>query len=312
MLKGMPVCLQNRNYGKFNSPTLPMHKHECFKRYCAFCQKNREAGHYCYMRPLQNELPKSENVLFVFYDFETTQHTKLTASATVHILNLVFIQQFCSLCEKPDIDVHCERCGTRRHSFCEDPVGDLLAYLCKQRQWCKKVVAIAHSARGMDAHFILDRALLLKWTPKLILNGQNVYMTLHHITFLDSISFLPMALRKLPEAFGISASKSWYPHYFNTKSNWDYVGPIPGIEHYGVEQMNESEGEEFMAWHETQKDIVFNNRQVLTQYCKDEVTVLRQACQLFRRDFFQVGIVDVFLESCTIASACKKCSASIS
>ena len=39
---------------------------------------------------------------------------------------------------------------------------------------------------------------------------------------------------------------------------------------------------------------------------KDDVTVLRQACQMFRRDFIEVGNVDVFLESYTIASACNK------
>ena len=61
-----------------------------------------------------------------------------------------------------------------------------------------------------------------------------------------------------------------------------------------------------MACYETQKDIVFNNRHVLTQYCHDDVTVLRQACQLFRRDFIEVGNVDVFLVSCTIALACNK------
>jgi len=86
------------------------------------------------MRPLKKERPKSENVLFVFYDYETIQDTQLT-SATVHIPNLVCIQQFCSLCEKePDSDVDCVRCGTRSHAFCDDPVGDLLAFLCKQRE----------------------------------------------------------------------------------------------------------------------------------------------------------------------------------
>ena len=55
-----------------------------------------------------------------------------------------------------------------------------------------------------------------------------------------------------------------------------------------------------------QKDNVFDNRHVLHQYCQDDVTVLRQACQMFRRDFIDVGNVDVFLESCTIASACNK------
>jgi len=45
---------------------------------------------------------------------------------------------------------------------------------------------------------------------------------------------------------------------------------------------------------------------VLEQYCQDDVTVLRQACQLFRRDFMDVGNVDIFLESCTIELACFK------
>ena len=45
---------------------------------------------------------------------------------------------------------------------------------------------------------------------------------------------------------------------------------------------------------------------MLEQYCQDDVTVLRQACQLFRRDFMDVGNVDIFLEFCTIASECNK------
>jgi len=51
---------------------------------------------------------------------------------------------------------------------------------------------------------------------------------------------------------------------------------------------------------------VFDNRRVLEQYCQDDVTVLRQAYQLFRRDFMDVRNLDTFLESCTIASACVK------
>ena len=151
----------------------------------------------------------------------------------------------------------CVRCGRRRHAFFVDLVGYLLTYLCNQRPWCEKVIAIAHNAKGFDAHFILDRAILQKWTPKLILNGQKfVCMTVQHLTFLDSISFLPMALRKLPEACVLAASKSWYPHYLNTRFNLDYIGPIPGIDHYGVDQMNKSEGKDFVAWYDMQKDIL--------------------------------------------------------
>ena len=35
-------------------------------------------------------------------------------------------------------------------------------------------------------------------------------------------------------------------------------------------------------------------------------SILRQVCQIFRRDFIEVAYVDVFLESCNIASACNK------
>jgi len=44
--------------------------------------------------------------------------------------------------------------------------------------------------------------------------------------FLDSMFFLPWSLRKLPEAFVLTAFKSWLPHYFNTEEDLGYVGMI--------------------------------------------------------------------------------------
>ena len=70
---------------------------------------------------------------------------------------------------------------------------------------------------------------------------------------LDSVSFLPFPLRKLPEAFGLTASKSWYSHYFNTEEILDYIGPIPDVSYYGVNEMGEGERNEFHAWYESQK-----------------------------------------------------------
>jgi hypothetical protein len=127
------------------------------------------------MQPLKNELPRSDNVLFVFYDFETTQDTKFSENATEHIPNLVCVQQFCSVCEmQDDIDIDCERCGKRRHSLFDDTVGDLLSYLCEPRRWCDKVIAIAHNAKVFVSQFILRRAIILKWTPDLILTGLKI------------------------------------------------------------------------------------------------------------------------------------------
>ena len=51
---------------------------------------------------------------------------------------------------------------------------------------------------------------------------------------------------------------------------------------------------------------MFDNRRVLETYCQDDVTVLRQECRVFRREFFQFGNIEGFLEAITIASACNK------
>jgi hypothetical protein len=86
----------------------------------------------------------------------------------------------------------------------------------------------------------------------------------------------------------------------------DYVGPIPDISYYGADDMRDAETNEFLEWYETQKTEIFNNRRMLEEYCQADVTVLWQACQVFRREFIQIGQVEVFLQSVTIASACNK------
>jgi hypothetical protein len=136
------------------------------------------------------------------------------------------------------------------------------------------------------------------------MNGLKIMcMKMEHLVCIDSVSFLPFPLRKLSEAFGFTARKSWYPHYFNTKENLDYVSPIPDISNYGENDMGESERAEFVALYEGQRDRAFENRLVLVIYCQVDVTVLRQACQVFRREIMHIGNIDVFQESVTIASA---------
>jgi hypothetical protein len=127
---------------------------------------------------------------------------------------------------------------------------------------------IAHNAKAFDLHFILNRAFLLKLQVEMIMNWMKIMcMRAEHLVFLDSISFLPFALRKLPEAFGLTVANSWYPHYFNTQANLDYVGKIPHISYYRVDEMSANERNEFLAWCEGQKDEFFDNRRVLVSYC---------------------------------------------
>jgi hypothetical protein len=67
-----------------------------------------------------------------FYDFEATQNSRFSKTATLNVPNLVCLQQFCSRCEViEDIEIDCDECGNRKHSFWDDPVGDMLSYLCE-------------------------------------------------------------------------------------------------------------------------------------------------------------------------------------
>ena len=130
------------------------------------------------MRPLKDALPPAgDKVLYVFYDFETTQNTRYTDAANLHVLNLVYVQQFCSRCEDQGYVVDCVRCGRRKYSFWEDPAGELLSYLTEPHPWANGIVAIAHNANALDLHFILNRAILLKWKPELIMNRLKIMCT---------------------------------------------------------------------------------------------------------------------------------------
>jgi hypothetical protein len=139
--------------------------HVCYQRFCENCKQDRDVNHMSYMRPLKNALPVAgDKVLYVFYYFETTQNIKCHDNkASLHVPNLLCVQQFCSAHENEEEDVgDCARCGKRKHSFWDDPAGDLISYLCKSRPWADKVVAIAHNAKAFDLHFILNRAIMLR------------------------------------------------------------------------------------------------------------------------------------------------------
>jgi hypothetical protein len=78
------ICEKKRNCTICNR-LITDKRNECFKPFCTICQQNREIGHFYFMQLLKNKLPRSD-VLFVFYDFETTEDTKFSENATEHIL----------------------------------------------------------------------------------------------------------------------------------------------------------------------------------------------------------------------------------
>ena len=41
------------------------------------------------------------------------------------------------------------------------------------------------------------------------------------------------------------------PQHFNAEENLDYVGPMPDILHYGVDEMSGGERKNILAWYDT-------------------------------------------------------------
>ena len=83
--------------------------------------------------------------------------------------------------------------------FWEDPVGKFIDYFRLSRPFVDKIYVISHNSRGYDAQFLLRRFLELKWKPDLVMDGTKILsMTLGHLKFLDSLNFLPMSLKSMP------------------------------------------------------------------------------------------------------------------
>ena len=67
-----------------------------------------------------------------------------------------------------------------------------------------------------------------------------------------------MALKKLPTAFDLPSKKGEFPHFFNISENFNYVGPMPNVEYYGIDSMSPSNHEEFLKWYAQQEGNIFN------------------------------------------------------
>ncbi|GBN58860.1 hypothetical protein AVEN_64698-1 [Araneus ventricosus] len=124
------------------------------------------------------------------------------------------------------------------------------------------------------------------------------------INIMDSMSFLPMPLSKLPNCFGLSElKKEYFPHLFNVRENQNYVGPLPSQQFYCADSMFPSARAVFMSWHADHENDQFDFQKEMMEYCRSDVEILRRCCLIFREEFLKIADVDPF-RNITIASAC--------
>jgi hypothetical protein len=93
---------------------------------------------------------------------------------------------------------------------------------------------------------------------KLIMNGTEIItLSACGVTLKDSKCFIPMALARVPGAFGFEEeAKGFFPYLFDTPERADYVGPWPETHYYNPDSMMPPVQKAFNAWYSTVKDKV--------------------------------------------------------
>ena len=111
-------------------------------------------------------------------------------------------------------------------------------------------------------------------------------------------------LANLPDIYGFSTLKGYFPHKFNKEENQNYIGKIPALKCFGHREMKPESYDDFVAWHAEQAHITdWNFQEELIKYCRADVEVLSQAVLAFRKLFIEKLDTDPYRYT-TLASLC--------
>ncbi|XP_041466934.1 uncharacterized protein LOC121417330 [Lytechinus variegatus] len=235
-----------------------------------------------------------------------------------HVPNLVVVHRVCDYCWNRPVEETCFLCQQREWVWkgdgCEVPFCDWLfdnsCFDFMGRNPNKYRTAFAHNFKGYDGmiikQYLFERGVAIEGIE---CGSKLMKLSYQTILFLDTLNFLPMSLNKMGKTFELNVKKGDFPHFFNTKENQDYIGPLPDPEYYGLGyRKSEKEVADFMVWHEETKKKVgntWNFQDEMLAYCKNDVLVLCRAAMTFKKMYYEVTGVDPF-ESVTIAGACMK------
>ena len=100
-------------------------------------------------------------------------------------------------------------------------------------------IVVAHNFQGYDGYFIQNYLNKNAVKYEVILRGAKILsmtIPMFNIKFIDSLNFMPMPLAQFPKTFGMpELCKGYFPHLFNKEENQNYVGPIPPVDYYSLD-----------------------------------------------------------------------------
>ena len=228
--------------------------------------------------------------MLIVFDFECNQETGQ------HIPNLVVARKYnLSQPEEVHEEIHF-RSDNVTEEFCK--------WLFTPQH--KHSVVTAHNLKSYDGYFLMDYLIMNSIKHDTIFSGSKI-MNINiqsglDMKVVDSLNFMPMALSKLPKTFGLKGvRKGDFPHHFNIKANYGYIGVYPDISYYEVGRRSTTEKKEMEEWHKQVNTDIFDFEKELLSYCQTDVRILSEACLKFRSLLLEKTGLDPFNYS-TIAS----------
>ncbi|KAG1925821.1 extracellular sulfatase Sulf-2 [Pimephales promelas] len=168
---------------------------------------------------------------------------------------------------------------------------DLVAYHSYLHDMLNDIVAFARDFGGIAIEVIMQGCKLV-----------YMYDPAFKQRYLDSYSFFPMGLAKMPAALDLKTTeKGYFPHLFNTRENINYFGPYPDKKFYNYDNMSDKDQQKFDSWYSTVQGKFFCFRRQLYEYGVNDVLLLREGCMKYRSSFIECTGVDPFSFT-TIAS----------
>ncbi len=233
-------------------------KHICAQDKCVHCRERLtgQGSHQCFIQPLE---PKEPCEKYIFYDFETRYENGR------HVANFV-----CAITFK----------GKKFTAEGTDCIAKLINRFRHPRYngYC----FIAHYASRFDAFLILEYFCKAGIAIEVIMQGCKIifmYDESFGQRYIDSYSFFPMALAKMPVALDLTTTeKGYFPHLFNRVENENYFGPYPDKKFYNYDNMSDKDREKFDAWYSTVEGKCFDFRKELYAYGVNDVVLLREGC----------------------------------
>ena len=272
-------------------------KHNCDYTHCINCNDYKHKDHRCYIQP---RIYKDKGLVNIYcFDMESYLENISDDDNILDEWERKKSHKTSYICCKGRLDPEMRR--WEGDKCLEEFVGWALQQ--------EKAVFVAHNGKAYDTwliHHHLNRHTN-KRPSKIILAGSKImYMKIESIEFIDSINHFGGALEDAPNMWGLDTAmvrKGYYPYYFNTYNNRDYVGELPSKEMFGYNFKKDKWRKSFDRWYNEAKEnnYVWRHNEETKLYCENDVEILLECCNAYSKLGYEKTGIDP-LRKQTVAS----------